>query len=146
MDTETLFADLQLVKEANDNFSQKHGEEILQIVEKEDMTAEESLIQEILLELSEKMERVSQIIEYLGMEITEEGMLNSDDNGTILFNGKKLPLMKEIEVYIHDEELQRNIWTRTFISISDDGEFPYLAGLDQRLEINRMRARIRGSK
>ena len=104
MDIETLLVDLQLVREANDNFSQKHGEEILQIVEKEDMTAEESLIQEILLELSEKMERVSQIIEYLGMEITEEGMLNSDDNGTILFNGKKLPLMKEIEVYIHDEQ------------------------------------------
>ena len=68
------------------------------------------------------------------------GARTVDEKGNIRFNGKVMPLMSELEVYIADKTDQK-VWVRVFTAGEDK---IYLAGLNKDLDVNGLKARIRG--
>lgn len=142
-DNEKMIRDLLAVKEKNDCFFDNNEEALLRLLEKETVTPEEALLQEILLELNDKMKRVSQLITYMGSKIEHEGILSRDTNGDILLDGIKIPLMQEFEIFLYQEELNRYVWTRTLIRPFAPDGLPRLAGVEKNRDINGIRARMR---
>ena len=73
-------------------------------------------------------------------EIVKEGVLIRNSAGEITFNGEVLPLIREIEVYIHDEDLKQEVWTKTFVG---GVRKKYLVGLGKDLDVTGLKARMR---
>jgi len=51
--------------------------------------------------------------------------------------------MEEFEVYLYDEIAQKMVWKRTFVTISAQRMAPRLAGLENSMPINGVKARAR---
>lgn len=143
MELGKVLAELQEIKKANEKFLLQEKEEILELILKENVTAEEALQQEIMSELLDKIQRINHVIQYLEKNTTLEGILSRDAKDNILFSGKIMPPMRELEIYVYDELREKMVWTRTFVSIATDEENPYLVGLGHGLDIDGIRARIR---
>ncbi len=143
MDVKRILRELQDVSRANGKFLQQRNDEIVGLLLKENVTAEEALQQEILSELMDKIHRINYLVQYIEKNRIQEGILDRDQKGNILFNREIMAPMKEIEVYLHDNQKKRMVWTRTFVSMTSQGEPPYLVGLGKNLKINKIKARIR---
>lgn len=143
MDLTSIIQDLSTVQLQNAYFMERHGEEILDFLKRDPLTADESLEQEILIELNDRVTRLDQIINYLQKKHLHFGTLSRDRDGHILFDGYQFPCMKEFEVFIPDELSGKYIWTRTYVSMSAKNETPYLIGLGKQLQIDGIKARYR---
>ncbi len=143
MDIRQILEELQEVKRTDEEFLKRRKGEIVGMLAEDNVTAEESLQQEILMELIDKMNRVSQLIQYLGTVRVWTGTLSRDKKGNILFNGEIMPPLTEFEVCLQDNYREKVVWTRTFVSLAGAGEEPYLVGLGRKLKIDGIRARIR---
>lgn len=140
MNWDAMKEDLKQVKKANEEFYEKYGEEFVKILRDEQADAEGCLKQELLFELLDHVQGLCHMADYLDKKVAKEGKLSRSENGEILFNGERLPLMKEIEVYVYEENCRHEVWTVTYVC---GVEKPYLAGLNKEMEINGIPARIR---
>lgn len=52
---------------------------------------------------------------YMQKDVVKEGILIQDPSGSFTLGGTPLPPMTDIEVYVHDDELDQDVWKRVFI-------------------------------
>ena len=74
-------------------------------------------------------------------EIVKEGILLQDKAGNFTLGGTSLPPMSDIEVYVHDDELDQDVWKRVFIG---GGSEKRICGLRHPDLTSGVHARIRG--
>lgn len=142
MDFKTSAEMIEKLNRAGQEWIETYREEAAEFLKKEETSPEENLQKEIILELMEHIYGINHIAEYLKRVKVRDGFLERDEEGEIRFNGEILPLMTELEVYIFDEFMEREIWTRTYVG-GVKKEQKYLVGLDRMMEIKGIRARIR---
>lgn len=140
MEYDRVLSSLEAVRTVNKEFLAQHEEMLMEFFLKEEKTAEESLEEEILLELTDKIARICCVIDYMKKEIVYDGNLNLDTNGNVMYGQNVLSALQEIEVYIYDEEAEKEVWTRTYVGI---GSKPYLVGLNKNIKIQGLKVRIR---
>lgn len=140
MNEKAITAEIDKLNESGLKFLAACEDEILEFLRAEETTAEEGLQKDIFLELMEHIYGIRHIAEYMKKDVAMEGVLSRNEKGDILFDGEILPLMKEIEVLVYEEEAEHEVWTRTFVGGADR---KYLVGLNRNCEISGMHARIR---
>ena len=140
MDMKSLASQARIMSEAGSQFLIQYDEIIKELLNRKDLSAEESLQKEIMIELTEHIYGIRHIAEYLERTKLCTGTLSRNKTNEIEFNGEVLPLMTELEVYVRDEFLNQNVWTRVFVG---GFEKTYLVGLKKDFEIKDIPARIR---
>lgn len=140
MDRKILALEIQKMNEAGEIFLKQYEDVLGELFRKTELTDEESLEREILLELTEHIYGIRHIADYLNKGGCRIGTVQKNADGEIVFNGEVLPIMTELEVYVKDEFTNRDVWTRVFVG---GIEQKYLVGLKKNAEINRIPARIR---
>lgn len=145
MDMEKVLVNLQAVKQENEKFLGEYEKMVLRLARDESMTAEESLEQEMLFEIIDKMKRINQVIGYWSRKPEIEGILSRDRDGRICLNGIPIQPMEEFEVLVYDEILNQKIWTRTYVSFSLNGEKQWMAGVEKDRDVNGIRTRFRNT-
>ena len=140
MELKQVSEEMKKLQEAGEAFLKDNEEKIIDFLRKEEMTAEECLQKEILFELLDHVYGICHVAEYMKKEIVKEGGLIRNSAGEITFNGEVLPLIREIEVYIHDEDLKQEVWTKTFVG---GVRKKYLVGLGKDLDVTGLKARMR---
>ena len=139
METKAVARMIKKLNNAGAEFLDQYDKELNAFIDKEGTTAEESLQKEVLLELLEHVYGILHIAEYLGRKVTKTGTLDRNEDGEIVLDGVVLPFMTELEVFVYDENLKQDIWTRTVVGGVDRR---YLVGL-KKSEIKGIPARIR---
>ena len=121
-------------------FMEQYGTAGWQIILNGEQDADSYLRSEVVWELFDKITRVSELIGYLDREVSEEGSLNTEADGSISLNDAGLKPGQEVEVYVYEPLLQKMIWTRVKVSA---GKNQKLIGIDRGVKIDGLRARIR---
>ena len=127
--TKELKQDLSELESACSSFLGKYESQLTDALNKTKMSAEDSLKIDLMLEL------VTQ------KDIVKEGILLQDAAGNFTLGGDPLPTMSDIEVYVHDDELNQDVWKRVFIG---GGTEKRICGLRHPDLTSGVRARIRG--
>ena len=141
MELKRVAEEMKELREAFEAFLNGNEEKIVNFLRTEEMTAEESLQKEVLFELLDHVHGICHVAEYMKKEIMREGILARNGAGEITFDGEILPMVKEIEVYIRDEDLEQEVWTKTFVG---GVRKKYLVGLGKDLDVTGLKARMRG--
>ena len=121
-------------------FMEQYGTAGWQIILNGEQDADSYLRSEVVWELFDKITRVSELIGYLDREVSEEGSLKTEADGSISLNDAGLKPGQEVEVYVYEPLLQKMIWTRVKVS---EGKNQKLIGIDRGVKIDGLRARIR---
>ena len=121
-------------------FMEQYGTAGWQIILNGEQDADSYLRSEVVWELFDKITRVSELIGYLDREVSEEGSLKTEADGSISLNDAGLKPGQEGEVYVYEPLLQKMIWTRVKVSA---GKNQKLIGIDRGVKIDGLRARIR---
>lgn len=140
MNYDEILEGLAEVKKLNKSFLQKYEVEIMKFILQDNKTAEESLKEELLFEILTKIKRVTDEIDYFGKKTLLMGVLSKNEDGIILFNNEKLPMVQTLEVYLYDYVSASYAWTKCFVSCREPN---YLVGIDRNIEIDGLKARIR---
>lgn len=139
--TNELKQELSALEAACDSFLKKYEDPLTKALNQEQISAEENLKIDLMLELITNLSSVQFISSYMQKDITEEGTLTQDENGHFVLNGTPLPSMCDIEIYVHDTELNQDVWKRVFISGENEQVICGIRHLDLSSGIH---ARIRG--
>ena len=121
-------------------FMEQYGTAGWQIILNGEQDADSYLRSEVVWELFDKITRVSELIGYLDREVSEEGSLKTEADGSISLNDAGLKPGQEVEVYVYEPLLQKMIWTRVKVSAEKNQK---LIGIDRGVKIDGLRARIR---
>ena len=125
--------------------SQKRLADMLQLLgldlDKTKMSAEDSLKIDLMLELVTHLSSAQFVSSYMQKNIVKEGILLQDAAGNFTLGGDPLPTMSDIEVYVHDDELNQDVWKRVFIG---GGTEKRICGLRHPDLTSGVHARIRG--
>ena len=121
-------------------FMEQYGTAGWQIILNGEQDADSYLRSEVVWELFDKITRVSELIGYLDREVSEEGSLKTEADGSISLNDAGLKPGQEVEVYVYEPLLQKMIWTRVKVSA---GKNQKLIGIDRGVKIDGLRARLR---
>ena len=121
-------------------FMEQYGTAGWQIILNGEQDADSYLRSEVVWELFDKITRVSELIGYLDREVSEEGSLKTEADGSISLNDAGLKPGQEVEVYVYEPLLQKMIWTRGKVSAEKNQK---LIGIDRGVKIDGLRARIR---
>ena len=121
-------------------FMEQYGTAVWQIILNGEQDADSYLRSEVVWELFDKITRVSELIGYLDREVSEEGSLKTEADGSISLNDAGLKPGQEVEVYVYEPLLQKMIWTRVKVSAEKNQK---LIGIDRGVKIDGLRARIR---
>ena len=113
--TNELKQDLSTLESACGNFLEKYESVLTSALNKQEMSAEESLKIDLIL--------------------------IQDPSGSFTLGGTPLPPMTDIEVYVHDDELDQDVWKRVFIGGSPKQR---ICGLKHPNLTSGIHARIRG--
>jgi len=140
MDLKGLASRVKEVNKAGEVFLEHYEAEMTELLKRKDLTAEESLLREIIVELTGHLYGIRHITEYLEKTGYRNGTIERNRNGEIEFNGEVLPLMTELEVYVRDAFTDQEVWTRVFVG---GAEKKYLVGLKKNHEIQGIPARMR---
>ena len=140
MDMNALASQVRRINAEGERFLKQYEEVVNDLLTRKEISAEESLQREILIELTEHIYGIRHIAEYLEKTGFRLGVVNRDSEGEIVFDGEILPLMTELEVYVLDELTGNKVWTRVFVGGIDK---KYLVGLKKNFEIREIPARIR---
>ena len=68
-----------------------------------------------MLELITHLSSAQFAASYMQKDVVKEGILIQDPSGSFTLGGTPLPPMTDIEVYVHDDELDQDVWKRVFI-------------------------------
>lgn len=140
MDLKQLAEKMQGLKSAGEAFLWENEKELVDFLRKEEITAEESLQKEILFELLDNIHGICHVAEYMEKDVVRENVLGRTSSGEITLGGEVLPLMTELEVFLYDEDLGAEVWTRAYVGGS---EKRYLVGVRRNQELNGLKARMR---
>ena len=121
-------------------FMEQYGTAGWQIILNGEQDADSYLRSEVVWELFDKITRVSELIGHLDREVSEEGSLKTEADGSISLNDAGLKPGQEVEVYVYEPLLQKMIWTRVKVSAEKNQK---LIGIDRGVKIDGLRARIR---
>ena len=136
-----LKQDLAEMESVCGRFLEKYESLLANALNQTEVSAEESLKIDLMLELITHISSAQFVSSYMRKDIVQEGVLEKDENGGLLLNGALIPPMSDIEVFVHDNELQQNVWKRVFVGGPSGNR---VCGLkDQDLTIG-VRVRIRG--
>ena len=139
--TKELKEDLSELESVCSRFLGKYESQLTDALNQGEMSAEDSLKIDLMLELVTHLSSAQFVSSYMKKDIVKEGILRRDDNGNFTLGGTQLPPMSDVEVYVHDDELDQNVWKRVFIS---GGSEKRICGL-RRLDLTSgVHARIRG--
>ena len=133
--TKELKQDLSELESACSSFLGKYESQLTDALNKTKMSAEDSLKIDLMLEL------VTHLSSYMQKDIVKEGILLQDAAGNFTLGGDPLPTMSDIEVYVHDDELNQDVWKRVFIG---GGTEKRICGLRHPDLTSGVHARIRG--
>ena len=139
--TKELKQDLSELESACSSFLGKYESQLTDALNKTKMSAEDSLKIDLMLELVTHLSSAQFVSSYMQKAIETEGILLQDAAGNIPLGGDPLPTMSDIEVYVHDEELNQDVWKRVFIG---GGTEKRICGLRHPDLTSGVHARIRG--
>lgn len=142
MELRTMEEMLEKLDRVGKEFLKLHREKIAELLRTEEISAEDSLKREMLVELVGHVDGICHIVEYMKKTEVRTGILERDENGEICFNGEVLPFMTELEVYVPDELTGNKVWTRAYVGELEKNN-KILVGLDRHKEIKNIPARIR---
>lgn len=138
--TKELKQDLSELESACHKFLGKYESQLADALNRAEMTAEESLKIDLMLELVTHLSSAQFISSYMQKDIVKEGLLLMDEAGNFTLEGTPVPPMSDIEVYVHDDELDQDVWKRVFVS----GGEKRICGLRHPDLTSGIHARIRG--
>lgn len=141
MKLNTMEEMIEKLNDAGKEFLKMHYETISKLSKTKELSAEESLKREMLVELVGYAEGICHVAEYMKKTEVRTGILGRNENGEICLNGEILPPMTELEVYVPDEFTGKDVWTRTYVIELDKKKI--LAGLEKTMEIKDIPVRIR---
>ena len=133
--------DLSELESVCSSFLGKYESQLTAALNKAEMSAEESLKIDLMLELITHLSSAQFVSSYMQTEIVKEGILLQDKAGNFTLSGTPLPPMSDIEVYVHDDELDQDVWKRVFIG---GGSEKRICGLRNPDLTSGVHARIRG--
>ena len=113
--TKELKQDLSELESACSSFLGKYESQLTDALNKTKMSAEDSLKIDLMLELVTHLSSAQFVSSYMQKNIVKEGILLQDAAGNFTLGGDPLPTMSDIEVYVHDDELNQDVWKRVFI-------------------------------
>lgn len=119
----------------------KYESQLTDALNKTKMSAEDSLKIDLMLELVTHLSSAQFVSSYMQKDIVKEGILLQDAAGNFTLGGDPLPTMSDIEVYVHDDELNQDVWKRVFIG---GGTEKRICGLRHPDLTSGVHARIRG--
>ena len=103
--TKELKQDLSELESACSSFLGKYESQLTDALNKTKMSAEDSLKIDLMLELVTHLSSAQFVSSYMQKNIVKEGILLQDAAGNFTLGGDPLPTMSDIEVYVHDDEL-----------------------------------------
>jgi len=139
--TKELKQDLSELESVCSAFLGKYESQLTDALNKTEMSAEDSLKIDLMLELVTHLSSAQFVSSYMQKDIVKEGILLLDDSGNFTLGGTPLPAMSDIEVYVHDDELDQDVWKRVFIGGGTENRICGLRHPDLTAGIH---ARIRG--
>ena len=139
--TKELKQDLSELESVCSSFLGKYESQLTAALNKAEMSAEESLKIDLMLELVTHLSSAQFVSSYMQKNIVKEGILLQDAAGNFTLGGDPLPTMSDIEVYVHDDELNQDVWKRVFIG---GGTEKRICGLRHPDLTSGVHARIRG--
>ena len=139
--TKELKQDLSELESVCSRFLGKYESQLTDALNKAEMSAEESLKIDLMLELVTHLSSAQFVSSYMKKDIVKEGILRQDDDGNFTLGGTQLPPMSDVEVYVHDDELDQEVWKRVFIGGGSEKRICGLRRLDLTAGVH---ARIRG--
>ncbi len=139
--TKEFKQDLSELESVCSSFLGKYESQLTAALNKAEMSAEESLKIDLMLELVTHLSSAQFVSSYMQKEIVKEGILLQDKAGNFTLGGTLLPPMSDIEVYVHDDELDQDVWKRVFIG---GGSEKRICGLRHPDLTSGVHARIRG--
>ena len=139
--TNELKQDLSTLESACGNFLEKYESVLTSALNKQEMSAEESLKIDLMLELITHLSSAQFAASYMQKDVVKEGILIQDPSGSFTLGGTPLPPMTDIEVFVHDDELDQDVWKRVFIGGSPKQR---ICGLKHPNLTSGIHARIRG--
>ena len=128
--TKELKQDLSELESACSSFLGKYESQLTDALNKTKM-----------LELVTHLSSAQFVSSYMQKDIVKEGILLQDAAGNFTLGGDPLPTMSDIEVYVHDDELNQDVWKRVFIG---GGTEKRICGLRHPDLTSGVHARIRG--
>lgn len=139
--TKEFKQDLSELESACNSFLGKYESQLTDALNKTKMSAEDSLKIDLMLELVTHLSSAQFVSSYMQKDIVKEGILLHDAAGNFTLGGDSLPTMSDVEVYVHDDELNQDVWKRVFIG---GGTEKRICGLRHPDLTSGVRARIRG--
>ena len=139
--TKEFKQDLSELESVCSSFLGKYESQLTAALNKAEMSAEESLKIDLMLELVTHLSSAQFVSSYMQKDIVKEGILLQDAAGNFTLGGDPLPTMSDIEVYVHDDELNQDVWKRVFIG---GGTEKRICGLRHPDLTSGVHARIRG--
>ena len=139
--TKEFKQDLSELESVCSSFLGKYESQLTAALNKAEMSAEESLKIDLMLELVTHLSSAQFVSSYMQKNIVKEGILLQDAAGNFTLGGDPLPTMSDIEVYVHDDELNQDVWKRVFIG---GGTEKRICGLRHPDLTSGVHARIRG--
>ena len=136
--TKELKQDLSELESACSSFLGKYESQLTDALNKTKMSAEDSLKIDLMLELVTHLSSAQFVSSYMQKDIVKEGILLQDAAGNFTLGGDP---MSDIEVYVHDDELNQDVWKRVFIG---GGTEKRICGLRHPDLTSGVHARIRG--
>lgn len=135
-----MMRDLLAIKDAGRRFLDQYEDLVVREFKENPCTAEEDFQKTVLFEAVMYMTSLCDVVDYMGGNIELEGILGWDQEGNICLDGKRLPMMTELEVFAHDKHSGKNAWIRAFVGGYGTR---YLVGLGRNVNPEGLRARIR---
>ena len=139
--TKEFKQDLSELESVCSSFLGKYESQLTAALNKAEMSAEESLKIDLMLELVTHLSSAQFVSSYMQKDIVKEGILLQDAAGNFTLGGNPLSTMSDIEVYVHDDELNQDVWKRVFIG---GGTEKRICGLRHPDLTSGVHARIRG--
>ena len=136
-----LKQNLSEIESACSSFLGKYESLLAGALNQTEVSAEESLKIDLMLELITHLSSAQFVAAYMQKEIVQEGILERGENGSLSLNGTPIPPMSDIEVFVHDDELQQNVWKRVFVGGASGNR---ICGLKNQDLASGVRVRIRG--
>ena len=139
--TNELKQDLSTLESACGNFLEKYESVLTSALNKQEMSAEESLKIDLMLELITHLSSAQFAASYMQKDVVKEGILIQDPSGSFTLGGTPLPPMK---TRFQTSWSSSSSWTYTSISVIGGSPKQRICGLKHPNLTSGIHARIRG--
>lgn len=138
-----MMEDLLAIKDAGRRFLDQYEDLVVREFKENPCTAEEDFQKTVLFDAVMYMTSLCDVVDYMGGDIELEGTLSWDQEGNICLDGKRLPMMTELEVLACDKRSGKDVWIRAFVGGHGTR---YLVGLGRDVNPEGLHARVRSQQ